>query len=119
MQTVPRPSHTPLPVMIANDTPIRARNRPISAAKSSSRITGSSGAFDRRMNCTQPTPCRMWLASLIAVRNEKLSIAMAPSSTAIGSQGTVSGSGCWILWMPSYSENRPPSENRMIETRNA
>ena len=48
-----------------------ARTRPMSAPKSSSRTTGSSGALARRTNWTQGDVPRISLDSTMAVRKEK------------------------------------------------
>ena len=52
----PMPSQRPDPVMADRLTAIRAITRPTSAPESSSSRTGSSGAFERRMNCSHPSP---------------------------------------------------------------
>ena len=43
---------TPSPVASVRQTPDQGQTSPISAPKSSSSTTGSSGAFACRMNCT-------------------------------------------------------------------
>jgi hypothetical protein len=47
--SVPRPSKSGLPVMIARATPAVAKNSPMSAPESSSSRTGSSGLREVRM----------------------------------------------------------------------
>ncbi len=117
--SVPIASKMPLWVMIVSPTPRNANTRPISAAMSSSSTTGSSGAFARRTNSTQPCLPRTWFDSRIAVRSENDSATIATSSTPIGIHQFSSGCGSWILLMPSRIENSPPTENRMIATMNA
>ncbi len=93
---VPTPSHVPSPVSRVSPTPKNARIRPTSAAKSSSRMTGSSGARACRMNAVHVASPRIWLVSRIAVRNENDSSTIATSRTAIGAHfHDVIGSG-WV-----------------------
>ena len=56
MAIEPTASHRGSPVISAMASPTRAKTRPISAPTSSSSTTGSSGAFDVRMNCHQLVP---------------------------------------------------------------
>ncbi len=56
----------------------------MSAPKSSSRTTGSSGALARRMNSVQDWAPRVWLDSLMAVRKEKPSARIAKIRTPTG-----------------------------------
>ena len=65
-------------------TPSSANPRPIRAAKSSSRITGSSGCLARRMNCTNDASPLIFEVSMIAVRNENASITIDATSTTSG-----------------------------------
>ena len=59
---VPTPSQMPLPVSRVSPTPNRAKTRPISAAKSSSSTTGSSGALARADELAPTTARpRIWL----------------------------------------------------------
>ena len=67
-----------------NDTATKANTRPTSAAKSSSRITGSSGALARRMNSQYDASRLVLLVSMIAVRNENDSSTIAMPSTTSG-----------------------------------
>ena len=64
------PSKTPLPVISVSPTPSSAKTRPISAAKSSSSTTGSSGTREWRMKPTHELLPRILVVSTIAVRNE-------------------------------------------------
>ncbi len=62
------------------------------------------------MYCHQDCPPRVWFASLIAVRKENPSIAIAATSTTSGTQCQDSiGCGSANLCHASYSANRPPS----------
>jgi hypothetical protein len=88
-------------VRIVAPTPSSASVRPVSAAKSSSSTTGSSGAFAWRMNATQPCLPRTWFDSLTAVRKEMPSSTIAMTSTRIGSQAFSSSCGFWIFSSPS------------------
>ena len=92
----------------------------MSAAKSSSRITGSSGTRACRMNARHDALPRIWLVSLMAVRNDSDSSTIAAASTAMGTHcQLVISSGCWILCHPSYNANSPPTLKSTIDTRNA
>ena len=83
-------------------TPNSARTSPISAAKSSSSTTGSSGARARRMNATQDAPPSSGRVSRMAVRNENDSSTIATTRTATGTHfHAVIGSGWASLWTPS------------------
>ena len=82
-------------------TPKSARNRPISAPESSRSTTGSSGAFERRMNPSHELLPRSGRASCTAVRNENPSKIMAPTRMPTAHQSD-SGSWGWrSLEMPS------------------
>ena len=70
------------------------------------------------MNEPQPRPARCGLDSLIAVRSEKPSRMAETISTPNATYGFVIGSGCRILWTPSYTEYAPPTENSTTATRN-
>ncbi len=103
MSSVPTASHRPLSVRSVSTTPNIAKTRPNSAAVSSSRTTGSSGAFAVRMYCTQDCRPRVRLDSCTAVRNEYDSRPIATRSTTIGThhQRPSIGSGCCHLCTPS------------------
>ena len=78
-------------------TPKRANASPISAAESSSRTAGTSGALARRMKRMirrpgLPSP-PAWCDSLIAVRNENPSSTAAMASTTSATTGEVIFSG--------------------------
>ena len=64
---VPMPSQTGWSSSVLSPTPSSARARPISAAKSSSSTTGSSGTLARRMNC-DPAGVALELARLVRSR---------------------------------------------------
>ncbi len=96
-----------------------ANTSPASAATSSSRMAGSSGALARRMKAVHPFRPRTRLVSRTAVRSEKLSRQMAIPSTAKATTGDRTGSGLRILWTPSYSENSAPTVNSTTATTNA
>ena len=115
----PAPSHLPLPVIVDSVTAISAKPRPISAAKSSSSTTGSSGALARRMKARQLIRPRDWFDWLIAVRNENASSTIATPSTANATTGESTSSGCLIRLMPSYSEKIAPTTNSTTATMNA
>ena len=68
-------------------TPSSASASPISAAKSSSSTTGSSGTLARRMNCTQLASPLSSRDSAMAVRNDHDSSPIATTSTAIAIAG--------------------------------
>ena len=70
----------------------------MSAPKSSSSTTGSSGVVAWRMNCHQDRPPLRPRDSWIAVRNEKPSRPIATSKMTIATSGDVSSPG----W-PSFS----------------
>ena len=74
---VPMTSKIPFRVISVIPTPNSANTSPTSAAKSSSRITGSSGALAERMNFFQDCWPRVLLDSMMAVRKEKLSAMIA------------------------------------------
>jgi hypothetical protein len=103
MSRVPTASQRPSPVTSVSPTPNRANTRPHSAAVSSRRTTGSSGAFAVRMYSTQEREPRDLFDSTIAVRNEYDSRQIATRSTTIGThhQRPVMGSGCCHLCTPS------------------
>ena len=92
-------------------TATKANTRPSSAARSSSRITGSSGDLARRMNAQYDESPLILLVSMIAVRNEKDSSTIAMPSTTSGThhQRLVriesSGLPCasWISWYLWYA----------------
>lgn len=69
----------------------------MSAPKSSSRTTGSSGAFARRTNWVQESEPRVSLDSLIAVRKEKLSAMIAKTRTPTGQYQASIACGCLIF----------------------
>lgn len=94
---VPMPSQTPSPVSRAMPTPARARTRPTSAPRSSSRTTGSSGALARLMNWPHDSVPRISFDSLIAVRNEKLSAMIAKTRTPTGQYQCSIACGCLIF----------------------
>ena len=81
---MPITSKYPFRVIRVSPTPNSANTRPSSAAKSSSRITGSSGALAERMNLRQLCFPRTLLDSRIAVRNESDSAMIAAPSTTSG-----------------------------------
>ena len=81
---VPITSKTGLRVIRVSPTPSMANASPVNAAKSSRRITGSSGALARRMYSTIEARPRSRFASWIAVRKLRDSITIAASSTTIG-----------------------------------
>jgi hypothetical protein len=56
--------------------------------------------------------------SRIAVRKENDSAMIAKISTPNAQPGVDSGSCSCSLWLPSYSENRPPTLNRTRATTN-
>ena len=60
ISAVPATSNHRFWVISDSPTPSSAKTRPTSAAKSSSRITGSSGCFARRMNSTYDASPRTW-----------------------------------------------------------
>ena len=102
MHSVPMPSHTASPVTSEVVTAARASTRPTSAPRSSRSTTGSSGCFERRMNCHQPTSGLLtWRASTMAVRNEKVSATMLNSRMPIAISGDSSSWGWRIFSMPS------------------
>ena len=72
----------------------RAITRPMSAPKSSSSTTGSSGCFERRMKRNHDASPLNGRGSFIAVRNEKLSSAMATSRMPMAQPGDSSSWGC-------------------------
>jgi hypothetical protein len=116
----PIASQRPSSVTSVIETPNSAMTRPISAPKSSSSTTGSSGAFAVRMYCTQDCFPRVWFASRIAVRKDSPSITIAASSTTIGTQCQEwIGCGSANLCHASYSANSPPRLNSTIDTMNA
>ena len=84
IMAVPMTSQIAFRVISVIPTPNSANTSPISAAKSSSRITGSSGALAERMNFFQDCRPRVLLDSTMAVRKEKLSAMMAATSTTSG-----------------------------------
>ncbi len=112
----PIPSNAPLPVTTARVMPIRANTRPNRAPVSSSRMTGSSGLRVSLTNRPSDRLPRTLFVSFSAVRSEKLSKMIATKRTANAICGSLRSSGCWILWMPSYSENSPPTRNSTIAT---
>ena len=101
MPSEPAPSHRPLPVSQDRVTPANANASPIRAARSSSRITGSSGALLRRMKVPQLRSPRTLLASLTPVRSEKASSTADRTRTMRATWGARIVSGCTILRMPS------------------
>src|SRR5665647_172304 len=70
ISAVPTASQIPLPVASVMLTPNSAKTRPNRAARSSSRMTGSSGALAVRTNSAQDRLPRTWLLSVMAVRKE-------------------------------------------------
>ena len=70
MPIVPSASNTASPVSSVSPTPSSASTSPISAPKSSSSTTGSSGVVDWRMNCHQDS-CALELARLVDRRAER------------------------------------------------
>jgi hypothetical protein len=119
MPSDPAPSHIPFPVIVATVTPAKANTRPVSAAMSSSRIAGSSGALARRMKAVQLCRPRELFDSRTAVRSEKLSRPIAMTRTPKAITGERTGSGWVILWTPSYRENRAPTVNSTTATTKA
>ena len=94
---------------MSSDSPTanRANTRPSSAARSSSRITGSSGCLARRMNCANDASPLTLLVSMIAVRNERDSSTMAMPSTTSGTHHhrlvRMESSGWpWASWISWY-----------------
>ena len=79
ISAVPATSNHRFWVIRESPTPRSAKKRPISAAKSSSRMTGSSGCFARRMNSTYDASPLTCSVSRIAVRNDSDSITIAAS----------------------------------------
>ncbi len=73
----------------------------ISAARSSSRTTGSSGALVRRMKEAQPRSPRTRFASRIPVRSENPSSTADSASTTKSITGDRTGAGFRILCRPS------------------
>ena len=100
MASDPAPSHTPSPVITVSATPAMANTRPVSAAMSSSRMAGSSGALARRMNADQLLRPRTSLVSCTAVRSEKLSRPIAMTSTTNATTGELMCSGLMIFGCP-------------------
>ena len=84
MTAEPTTSKYRLWVSSASPTPANATARPSRAARSSSRMTGSSGAFARRMNAHQLWSPRTLFVSMMAVRNESDSMTIARPSTISG-----------------------------------
>ena len=84
ISAVPATSNHRFWVIRDSPTPRSAKNRPMSAAKSSSRMTGSSGCFARRMNSTYDASPRTCSVSRIAVRNDSDSITIAATRTTSG-----------------------------------
>ncbi len=81
-------------------------NRPISAPRSSSSTTGSSGLRLVRMNRHHDWSPLSGRDSRIAVRNDHDSSPIASTRMMIATvSGSCSASGCalisWYLWMPS------------------
>ena len=72
------------PVSSVKPTASRAKTRPSRAARSSSRITGSSGALARLTNSPRTRLPRTLLVSVIAVRNDRLSSTIATTRTTSG-----------------------------------
>ena len=105
----PTPSQRALPVSAASPTPTSAKTSPISAAKSSSSTTTSSGVFECRMKPNQLSAPLTLADSMIAVRNEKHSSTIATTSTTTATAGESSWCGCSTFSTPSYSANSPPS----------
>ena len=105
--------------MTVSATPASAKTSPISAARSSSRMAGSSGALARRINARHPFRPRTRFVSCTAVRSEKLSRPIAMIRTTKATTGEWIGSGLMILWTPSYSENTAPTVNSTTATMNA
>ena len=87
MASEPAPSQTPSPVITVSATPAVANTSPVSAAMSSSRMAGSSGALARRMNAVQLFRPRTSFVSCTAVRSEKLSRPIAMTSTTNATAG--------------------------------
>ena len=100
MVSVPMPSQTASPVTSVAVSADSAMASPISAPKSSSRTTGSSGFLDRRMNCHQLASPRTLLDSTMAVRNEKVSSTIANSRMPIATPGDSTSWGCRIFSSP-------------------
>ena len=73
----------------------------MSAPKSSSSTTGSSGVVDWRMNCHQDRRPLSSRDSWIAVRNEKPSRPIATNRMMIATIGDVSSPGWASFSMPS------------------
>ena len=110
IMSVPIASNSELPVIAVRPTPKSAKNRPVRAAMSSSRTTGSSGAFACRTNETHDWPfVRTWLLSLTAVRSDSDSSTIAITSTRSAPQKFSSSCGCVIcLDALRRSRKRPP-----------
>ncbi len=128
--TATTPSKTPIaiepaaskrgsPVQIARPMPSAAIAKPVSAARSSSNTTGSSGLLVWRMNATHDSPRRTRFASRCAVRNEPVSSASETASTISAQTGLSSSSGLRNLSMPSATANSAPIENKTSATTNA
>jgi hypothetical protein len=99
--TVPTPSHIGSSVTSVMVMALSAITRPVSAPRSSSRTTGSSGVFARRTNCGQELRPLTARDSTIAVRNEKHSRTIATPRITMATVADSIGSGCWSLCTPS------------------
>ena len=101
MSSVPTASQRGLPVSRVNPTPTSAKNRPMSAAKSSSRTTGNSGILVCRTKPTQESPPRTRLDSRTTVRNDSDSKTTATTRTPIATPASSSSCGCRSFSIPS------------------
>ena len=79
------------------------------------------------MNSPQDRLPRIWLLSWMAVRNDRPSMTMAATSTAMGTHHHWLSSS-WFgfpactssyLWNASYRANRPPTLNSTMDTMKA
>ena len=89
-------------------TAVSAITRPIRAPRSSSTTTGSSGFFERRMNCHQLASPLIGRASWIAVRNDQLSRTRAKRRMPMATRTDSSSWGCRIFSTPSKIAKAPP-----------
>jgi hypothetical protein len=94
-------------------------SRPTSAPRSSRSTTGSSGFFERRMNCHQEASPRTLFDSTIAVRNENVSSATATTRIPIATPAASISCGWRIFSMPSKIAKAPPRLNRTMATMKA
>ncbi len=113
------PSQTPEPVTTDRTTATRAITRPTSAPESSSSSTGSSGAFERRMNSGHDAPRRSGFDSRTAVRNDDASSTIATRRMATAHCGDSSSCGWRSFSTPSKMANMEPSANSTIDTTKA